>query len=97
MNKAQKDLVHTLVFSGVIKNPEVAKIMERVDRKYYSPYPPYEDTPQPIGFGATISAPHMHAYALELLYNKLTTAKYSLDIGSGTGYLTAAMALIVPP
>ena len=25
----------------------------------------YEDRPQPIGYNATISAPHMHAYALE--------------------------------
>lgn len=86
-----------MIFSGVIKNPEVAKIMEKIDRKHYSPYPPYEDSPQPIGYGATISAPHMHAYALELLYNKLVTAKTALDVGSGTGYLTAAMALIMPP
>jgi protein-L-isoaspartate O-methyltransferase len=39
----------------------------------------------------------MHAYALEYLYDKLKTAKNVLDVGSGTGYLTAAMALIVPP
>lgn len=39
----------------------------------------------------------MHAYALEYLYEKLTTAKYVLDVGSGTGYLTAAMAMITPP
>ena len=58
---------------------------------------PYIDTPQSIGFGATISAPHMHAYALEYLYPKLKTAKYVLDVGSGTGYLTAAMAYLVPP
>jgi protein-L-isoaspartate O-methyltransferase len=38
----------------------------------------------------------MHAYALEYLYDKLKTAKNVLDVGSGTGYLTAAMALIVP-
>jgi protein-L-isoaspartate(D-aspartate) O-methyltransferase len=38
----------------------------------------------------------MHAYALEYLYDRLKTAKYTLDVGSGTGYLTAAMALIVP-
>ena len=63
-NKVQKDLVQALIYSGVIKNTEVGKIMERVDRKFYSPYPPYEDSPQSIGYGATISAPHMHAYAL---------------------------------
>ena len=39
----------------------------------------------------------MHAYALEYLYSKLITAKNVLDVGSGTGYLTAAMAYLVPP
>ena len=67
-----------------------------MDRQFYAPKYPYEDCPQPIGYGATISAPHMHAYALEYLYDKLKTAKNVLDVGSGTGYLTAAMALIVP-
>jgi protein-L-isoaspartate(D-aspartate) O-methyltransferase len=96
MQKTQKSLVKRLITEGVIKNMEVAHVMEQVDRKYYTSKYPYEDTPQPIGFGATISAPHMHAYALEYLYDKLKTAKYALDVGSGTGYLTAAMALITP-
>lgn len=38
----------------------------------------------------------MHAYALEFLKKQLITAKNVLDVGSGTGYLTAAMALMVP-
>lgn len=33
----------------------------------YAPQYPYEDSPQPIGHRATISAPHMHASALEYL------------------------------
>lgn len=70
--------------------------MELVDRQYYAPKHPYEDCPQPIGYGATISAPHMHAYALQYLYDRLVTAKNVLDVGSGTGYLTAAMAMVVP-
>jgi len=97
MNKTNKDLIKGLVMEGVIKNMEVAKAMEAVDRKYFAPHLPYIDTPQSIGFGATISAPHMHAYALEYLYPKLKTSKYVLDVGSGTGYLTAAMAYLVPP
>ncbi len=74
----------------------VAQVMARVDRKYYAPGSFYEDSPQYIGYGVTISAPHMHAYALQYLFDKLTTAKYVLDVGSGTGYLTAAMAVITP-
>jgi protein-L-isoaspartate(D-aspartate) O-methyltransferase len=89
-------LVEGLVKEGIIRNPDVSKIMEHVDRKYYAPSSPYYDSPQSIGFGATISAPHMHAWALELLINKLRSSRYALDVGSGTGYLTAAMALAMP-
>lgn len=70
--------------------------MESVDRKYYAPNNPYHDSPQPLGYGATISAPHMHAYALEHLQKHLLNAKKALDVGSGTGYLTAAMSLMTP-
>ncbi|KAJ9506201.1 hypothetical protein QJQ45_014796, partial [Haematococcus lacustris] len=50
------------------------------------------DAPQPIGFGVTISAPHMHASCLELLEQQLRPGARALDVGSGSGYLTAAMA-----
>ena len=70
--------------------------MEKTDRKYYAPKNPYLDTPQYIGYGATISAPHMHAYALEFLKDNLVKAKNVLDVGSGTGYLTAAMSYMIP-
>lgn len=96
MNKTHKELIFALMSEGIIKNKEVGRVMELVDRRFYAPKNPYEDSPQGIGFGATISAPHMHAYALEYLYNNLKAAKNALDVGSGTGYLTAAMALIVP-
>ena len=52
----------------------------------------YVDAPSPIGFNATISAPHMHASALELLRGHLFPGARVLDVGSGTGYLTACMA-----
>ena len=37
----------------------------------------------------------MHAYALDLLKNNLKKGKYSLDVGSGSGYLTAAFAYMM--
>ena len=43
----------------------------------------YLDTPLPLGWGATISAPHMHAYALELLRGWLRPGARVLDVGSG--------------
>ena len=42
--------------------------MEAIDRGYYSKYNPYQDSPQTIGYSATISAPHMVAYAFYFLY-----------------------------
>lgn len=36
-----------------------------------------------------------HAYALELLYDKLNPGGHVLDVGSGSGYLTACFARAV--
>lgn len=72
--------------------------MSSVDRgKYTPPSQAYIDAPQGIGYGVTISAPHMHAYALELLEEKLHNGTRALDVGSGSGYLTACMALMMGP
>ena len=43
------------------------------------------------------SAPHMHAHALELLKNHLKEGMRALDIGSGSGYLTTCIAIMVGP
>ena len=37
----------------------------------------------------------MHAYALELLKDHLKEGHRALDVGSGTGYLTACFAIMV--
>jgi protein-L-isoaspartate(D-aspartate) O-methyltransferase len=42
---------------------------------------------QGIDYGATISAPHMHAMALEYLKDYLKPGNKVLDVGSGSGYL----------
>uniref|UniRef100_A0A8C3BBT6 Protein-L-isoaspartate(D-aspartate) O-methyltransferase n=1 Tax=Cairina moschata TaxID=8855 RepID=A0A8C3BBT6_CAIMO len=46
-------------------------------------------------FQATISAPHMHAYALELLSDQLHEGAKALDVGSGSGILTACFSRMV--
>lgn len=45
------------------------------DRGKYCKINPYTDAPQGIGFGVTISAPHMHAHALELLREHLVKGR----------------------
>lgn len=67
----------------------------QVDRANYAPSRPYSDSPQPIGYGATISAPHMHGHACEYLIDFLKPGSRVLDIGSGSGYLTHVLANLV--
>lgn len=89
------DLVNNLYKNNIIKSKHVMDVMKRVDRGSYCPNNPYMDAPQGIGFGQTISAPHMHAHCLELLKDHLKPGTRALDIGSGSGILTACMALMV--
>ena len=79
----------------VITNSSVKNAMLAVDRAFFSPREPYMDSPQSIGYNVTISAPHMHAYALEVLKDHLKEGSKALDVGSGSGYLTACMAMMV--
>ena len=96
----------------VEKGGAVERALRRLDRKNFaSPVAPafgrggnvddrtaYADAPVPIGPRATISAPHMHGRCLELLAPPLLAKARSkvLDVGSGSGYLTAAFALLGP-
>lgn len=58
-----------LAGNGVFHSYEVEEAMSQVDRKYYSEHNPYMDAPQGIGYGATISAPHMVTIKILLLYS----------------------------
>ncbi|XP_051942193.1 l-isoaspartyl protein carboxyl methyltransferase, like isoform X2 [Hippocampus zosterae] len=90
--KTHQELITRLRDHGVIHSDRVFSAMLATDRAIYSRDYPYADSPQSIGFRATISAPHMHAHALELLSDKLTEGASALDVGSGSGYLTACFA-----
>eukprot|EP00062_Callorhinchus_milii_P020966 gi/632977195/ref/XP_007905213.1/ PREDICTED: protein-L-isoaspartate(D-aspartate) O-methyltransferase-like [Callorhinchus milii] len=90
-------LVSNLRRNGVIQSDRVFEVMMATDRGHYTRTNPYADSPQPIGYQATISAPHMHAHVLELLKDQLFEGAQALDVGSGSGYLTACMARMVGP
>ena len=62
-----------------------------VDRADFIPERPYADSPKSIKYNVTISAPHMHAYCLELLKDHLKVGGRALDVGFGSWYLTVAM------
>lgn len=99
IDMTSESLLSRLAASRVIKSDRVLKVMKKVDRAAYVPkgLDPYEDRPQPIGDGQTISAPHMHGQALELLCPFLHPGCKALDIGCGSGYLTACMGELVAP
>eukprot|EP00612_Vaucheria_litorea_P002461 CAMPEP_0171457068 /NCGR_PEP_ID=MMETSP0945-20130129/3293_1 /TAXON_ID=109269 /ORGANISM="Vaucheria litorea, Strain CCMP2940" /LENGTH=188 /DNA_ID=CAMNT_0011982599 /DNA_START=158 /DNA_END=724 /DNA_ORIENTATION=- len=72
--------------------------MIETDRGIYSSVRPYDDCPQAIGFGQTISAPHMHAWACEYLIDVIPEENGKvLDVGCGSGYLTSVLARILGP
>jgi protein-L-isoaspartate(D-aspartate) O-methyltransferase len=91
------ELITNLFNAKLITSPTVKNAMLAVDRAHYASYAPYDDSPQSIGYGATISAPHMHASACESLLPFLPEGRgvKVLDIGSGSGYLTHVLANIV--
>lgn len=93
--ESNASLVENLRRNGLFKDERVKMTMLRVDRADFCPRNPYLDNPEPIGCNATISAPHMHAAALERLKDHLTEGDKALDIGSGSGYLTTCMAYMV--
>lgn len=80
-------MVDNLHRYGVITSRKVAEVMETIDRALFVPsgggLQPYVDSPMPIGYNATISAPHMHATCLQLLEKNLQPGMRVLDVGSG--------------
>ncbi|CAI2737513.1 unnamed protein product [Dicrocoelium dendriticum] len=65
--RTHEELVNNLFNNGIIRTPSIKEAMMSVDRGLFSKSQPYDDSPKPIGYAATISAPHMHAHALEAL------------------------------
>ncbi|KAL1948970.1 hypothetical protein VTO73DRAFT_10776 [Trametes versicolor] len=88
-----EELIANMAKAEIIHSDRVTAAMTKVDRANYVRYAngAYEDSPQTIGYGATISAPHMHAHAVEHLLPFLKPGSRVLDVGSGSGYLTAVL------
>ncbi|OTF80166.1 protein-L-isoaspartate(D-aspartate) O-methyltransferase-like, partial [Euroglyphus maynei] len=93
--KTNQEMVENLKKNSIVQDSRVENALLSVDRGNFVDSSKYVDSPMSIGYGATISAPHMHAYALELLKDHLVDGETVLDVGSGSGYLTACMAIMV--
>jgi protein-L-isoaspartate(D-aspartate) O-methyltransferase len=77
-----------------ISDPRVLDAMLRVPRHRFVPEPyrsqAYEDHPLPIGDGQTISQPYIVAIMLESL--QLAPTDKVLEVGTGSGYVTALLS-----
>ena len=79
-----------------IKDERVLDAMNRVPRHHFVPEAllaqAYKDNALPISSGQTISQPYIVARMTELL--ELTGTERVLEIGAGSGYQTAVLALL---
>jgi protein-L-isoaspartate(D-aspartate) O-methyltransferase len=77
-----------------ISDPRVLEAMLRIPRHRFVPEAyrsqAYEDHPLPIGDGQTISQPYIVARMLESL--QLAPSDKVLEVGTGSGYVTALLA-----
>ena len=91
---ARQQMVDSQLRARGISDPRVLDAMLRVPRDEFVPEPyraqAYEDHPLPIGDGQTISQPYIVALMLESL--QLTPTDKVLEVGTGSGYVTALLA-----
>jgi protein-L-isoaspartate(D-aspartate) O-methyltransferase len=92
--QAREQMVREQLTKRGISDPLVLAAMEKVPRHEFVEDSlrdrAYEDNPLPIGEGQTISQPYMIALMAETL--KLAEGEHVLEVGTGSGYLTAIMA-----
>lgn len=94
MNK--EHMMETQLRKRGISDEKVLTAMEKVERKkfvpeFYSDFA-YADSPIPIGHGQTISQPYVVAMMVEAL--ELEKEDTVLEVGTGSGYNAAVMAMI---
>ncbi len=93
---ARQIMVDSQLRARGISDPRVLGAMLCVPRHEFVPEPyraqAYEDHPLPIGDSQTISQPYIVALMLESL--QLTPDDKVLEVGTGSGYVTALLAEI---
>lgn len=92
--QARERMVQEQLAKRGIQDPFVLAAMAKVPRHLFVDEflrdHAYDDNPLPIGEGQTISQPYMLALMAETL--KLTRGEHVLEVGTGSGYLTAILA-----
>lgn len=90
-------LLAELETGGYLNDPRLEEAMLAVPRHLFVPKElraaAYEDRPLPIGFGQTVSAPHMVAMMSAAL--QLEEGEKVLEVGTGVGYHAAIVKQLV--
>ncbi|HMB84460.1 MAG TPA: protein-L-isoaspartate(D-aspartate) O-methyltransferase [Terriglobales bacterium] len=94
--RQREEMVRTQLAERGIRDPRVLGTMRNVPRHEFVPetfrQDAYEDHPLPIGEGQTISQPYIVAAMLE--YLALQATERVLEVGTGSGYVTALLSLL---
>jgi protein-L-isoaspartate(D-aspartate) O-methyltransferase len=92
-------LVEKLKKQGVLKTEKIINAIRSVPRARFLPQDKQEyaaaDVPLPLGFGQTISAPHMVCIMNEAL--NLQVGNKVLEVGAGSGWHAATISEIIAP
>lgn len=95
LQQQREEMVRRQLAERGIRDLRVLGAMRKVPRHEFVPesfWQAYEDHPLPIGEGQTISQPYIVAAMLERL--ALQASDRVLEIGTGSGYVTALLALL---
>ena len=96
LQRQREEMVRRQLAERGIHDPRVLDAMRKVPRHEFIPEPfrldAYGDHPLPIGEGQTISQPYIVAAMLEHL--ALETTDRVLEVGTGSGYVTALLSLL---
>jgi protein-L-isoaspartate(D-aspartate) O-methyltransferase len=93
---AREHMVATQIAARDVSDPRVLDAMRRVERHAFVPASEraeaYGDHPLPIGHGQTISQPYIVALMTELA--RVRPGARVLEIGTGSGYQAAVLAVL---
>jgi protein-L-isoaspartate(D-aspartate) O-methyltransferase len=93
---ARQQMVDQQIRTWEVLDPRVLDVLSIVPREAFVP-PEYRelafaDAPIPIGFGQTMLAPKLQGRILQAL--SIVQTDSVLEVGSGTGYLSAVLSLL---
>uniref|UniRef100_A0A8D8VDB5 protein-L-isoaspartate(D-aspartate) O-methyltransferase n=1 Tax=Cacopsylla melanoneura TaxID=428564 RepID=A0A8D8VDB5_9HEMI len=91
-------MVNYLIGQGYLKSVRVVEAMREVNKEDFAPMDPlnkgHYDYPIDLGYGTWMEPPYQIAGSLEYMRRLLKPGCKILEIGAGSGYMTALLALM---